>query len=108
MEFSLDKKKALELAKKLGINVSFDNDQTGVFFKDELGDREVHCEFEKFFPELGELKQPEVTESEFVTRDKWSLRSHEITITQQVAKVKIDSSNQLISSTHTSLLNGAA
>lgn len=61
MKFSLDKEKAVELAKKLDINVKFNDSKPGVTITSKTGYKDF--DFDDFFPEL---KQGE----NFITKDK--------------------------------------
>lgn len=61
MKFSLDKEKAVELAKKLDINVTFNNSKSGITISDN-GNLN-HFDFESFFPELEQNEN-------FITKDK--------------------------------------
>lgn len=50
MKFSLDKEKAFNLAKQLGIKISFDNDNPGVIITSN--EKSTEYTLEQFFPEL--------------------------------------------------------
>ncbi len=54
MKFSLDKEKALELAKKFDMNVTFNNPKPGVTISANGKQRDF--DFEDFFPELEQKK----------------------------------------------------
>ncbi|MBB5173359.1 hypothetical protein [Texcoconibacillus texcoconensis] len=52
MNSSLDKTKAIELAEKFGIQVSFDNPESGVFLNNKENNQMTKYELEEFLPEL--------------------------------------------------------
>ncbi len=63
--YKIDKEKATRLAKELGIEVFFGNEQTGVFW--ENGKR--HCSFKDLFPELSLLSE----EDTFILKEEDNL-----------------------------------
>ncbi len=81
MNFSLDKDRAMELAEKLGLKVSFNNEKSGVILTGS--DNKVNLyDFDDFFPEIETLKK------EFVTKDK-DVFLKQITVKHQVTKVNV-------------------
>lgn len=64
MDFQIDKQKALELAKEIGLEIFFDDKKSGVIM--ETGE---HKDFVEFFPELNYLYNQE----NFITKDSGEL-----------------------------------
>lgn len=64
MDFKVDKQKALELAKELGLDVSFGSENPGVIM-----DSGEHKDFNDFFPEINY----EFNQAKFVTKDSGEL-----------------------------------
>ncbi|MEC1718770.1 hypothetical protein [Schinkia azotoformans] len=89
MNFKVDKQKALELAKELGLDVSFGSKNPGVI----MGSGE-HKDFNDFFPEINY----EFNQAKFITKDSGELSnlSKNITIkssdkkTQMISVISID------------------
>lgn len=98
MQFSLDKEKAAELGKKLNINVSFDNNTSGVtVFTDG---KRMDFDFEDFFPEL---RQKE----DFITKDQ-DVFFVKAPVQKTSTIIVMVSSEQSISSSSSKKLTGAA
>jgi len=54
MKFSLDRDRAIEVAKQMNIDLSFNSDIPGVFISGDEGVKRI--ELEDLFPELDDLK----------------------------------------------------
>lgn len=85
MNFKVDKQKALDLAKEMGLNISFDSKNPGVIMNSE-GNKEQK-QFRDFFPELN----GEFNHEKFVTKDSGNLPSvsSSINIATSSKKVQI-------------------
>lgn len=92
MNFSLDKDKAMELAEKLGLKVSFNNEKSGVIVEDKNSMKSL-LNFEEFFPEL------EILEKDFITKDK-DMFSRPITVKHQIIKVDVKTTQTPISASN--------
>ena len=66
MKFSLDKKKAAELAKQLGLKLNFESEESGIKIK--KNEVEEIFDFDDFFPEL------DADFNNFVTKDQGVLK----------------------------------
>lgn len=91
MNFSLDKEVAIELAKKMGIKVSFNNEESGVFFNNKETNEVTKFNFNDFIPELEKLGD------EFITKDE-EVFSQEITLINQKPKFELKMANEFFSS----------
>lgn len=101
MNFSLDKEKAIELAAKLGMKVSFNNAESGVIIKGTDTQESLKFNFESFFPELETLKE------EFIMKDEDVFFS-EITVKHQTQKIEIVNTPSSIDISNSKKLTGAA
>ncbi|MGD6968744.1 hypothetical protein ACQCVP_20200 [Rossellomorea vietnamensis] len=90
MKFQVDKQKALDLAKEMGLNISFDIKNPGVIINSKGSKQQK--QFKDFFPELN----GEYNHEKFVTKDSGDLPSvsSSINITtssKKVQKITIES-----------------
>jgi hypothetical protein len=99
MNFSLDKDKAMELAEKLGLKVSFNNEKSGVIVNDNDNKMNYSFGFDDFFPELETL--------DFITKDK-DVFSRQITFKHQITKVEVKTTQTPLSQSNTKQLMRSA
>ncbi|HDR8159480.1 TPA: hypothetical protein QC072_002307 [Bacillus cereus] len=93
MKFSLDKKKAAELAKQLGLKVSFGSEESGIKIK--KNEVEELFDFNDFFPELEDDFNSFVTKDQGVLKDVQNkILVHSVKVTE--SKVSLPKNSKRI------------